>query len=82
LRYKHVFDLRGKKPGGRDYFWHLPGIPSAKQVNQEGISIGEMNAFLLKKVDELTLHMIELNKENKELRTLINQIAKDKPKNQ
>lgn len=41
---------------------HLPDIPSEKQVKEEGISVGEMNAKLLQKIEELTLYVIELNK--------------------
>lgn len=43
---------------------HLPGVPSAKQVEEKGLNIGEMNALLLKKIEELTLHVIDLKKEN------------------
>ncbi len=41
---------------------HLPGIPSAAQVATEGISIGEMQAKLLAKIEELTLHQITQEK--------------------
>lgn len=40
---------------------HLPDIPSAKQVEQDGINLGEMNMLLLKKIEELTLYIFELN---------------------
>jgi hypothetical protein len=43
---------------------HLPGIPSAKEVVKEGIDLADMNAKLLAKVEELTLHMIEMKKNN------------------
>lgn len=42
---------------------HLPEIPSAIQVKEEGIALGEMNARLLKKIEELTLHLIRQEKE-------------------
>ncbi|MNU07544.1 hypothetical protein D3C72_2531870 [compost metagenome] len=42
---------------------HLPGIPSAEEVKANGIDLGEMNAKLLEKVEELTLHLIEKDKE-------------------
>ncbi len=45
---------------------HLPEIPTTEEVEQNGISVGEMNAKLLQKIEELTLYIIELNKENKE----------------
>ena len=44
---------------------HLPEIPSAAEVTSEGISLGEMNAKLLKKIEELTLHVIQLDKKLK-----------------
>lgn len=43
---------------------HLPQVPSAKTVAKEGIKVGEMNATLLRKIEELTLYMIEQNKVN------------------
>jgi len=43
---------------------HLPEIPSAKEVEANGVALGEMQAKLLQKVEELTLYMIELKKEN------------------
>ncbi len=43
---------------------HLPGIPSASEVKANGIDLGEMNAKLLQKVEELTLYLIEMKKEN------------------
>lgn len=42
---------------------HLPGVPSAKEIQEKGISVGEMNAILLKKIEELTIEMISLKKE-------------------
>lgn len=43
---------------------HLPDIPSAKEVETNGLDLGEMNAKLLQKVEELSLYIIELNKRN------------------
>ncbi len=42
---------------------HLPDVPSATEVKENGINVGESNAMLLKKIEELTLYMIELKKE-------------------
>lgn len=50
---------------------HLPGIPSAEQVSQDGVNISEMQAMLLQKIEELTLHVIELKKENESLKSII-----------
>ncbi len=41
---------------------HLPDMPSAKEVETKGVELGEMNKLLLKKVEELTLYLIEQNK--------------------
>lgn len=50
---------------------HLPEVPNAQTVEENGIGVGEMNAILLKKIEELTLYVIELKKENVELREMI-----------
>ncbi len=42
---------------------HLQNIPSAKEVEKEGIQLGEMNAKLLEKIEELTLYLIQQEKE-------------------
>lgn len=47
---------------------HLPDIPSEAEVIKNGISLGEMDAKLLQKVEELTLYLLEINKEVKELK--------------
>ncbi len=39
---------------------HLPEIPSAKEMEANGVELGEMNMKLLKKIEELTLYQIEL----------------------
>ena len=41
---------------------HLPDMPSAREVEINGIALGEMNKLLLKKVEELTLHLINESK--------------------
>ncbi|WP_194150830.1 hypothetical protein [Flavobacterium pectinovorum] len=43
---------------------HLENIPSEKEVLKNGINLGEMNAKLLQKIEELTLYMIEMKKVN------------------
>ncbi|QEC79315.1 hypothetical protein [Mucilaginibacter ginsenosidivorax] len=42
---------------------HLPEIPSEQEVAKNGINLGEMNKLLLKKVEELTLYLIEKDNE-------------------
>ena len=46
---------------------HLPAIPSAVEVEQNGIDVAVMNAKLLQSLEELTLHVIELGKQNQQL---------------
>ncbi len=46
---------------------HLPEVPSAEQVKQEGINLSDNQAILLKKIEELTLYVIEQNKKIEEL---------------
>ena len=52
---------------------HLPDVPSAQEVEENGVSLGEMDAILLRKIEELTLYMIDLKKENEALKAIINQ---------
>jgi len=47
---------------------HLPGIPSAEEVKANGVDLGEMNAKLLRKIEELTLHLIKIEKELNDLK--------------
>lgn len=47
---------------------HLPDVPSAKEVEKNGQDLGEMNRVLLQKVEELTLYLIEMKKENDDLK--------------
>ncbi len=56
---------------------HLPEIPSEAEVTENGVSLGEMNAKLLQKIEELTLYLIEQDKENKEQRELIEELQKE-----
>ncbi|MEQ9310674.1 MAG: hypothetical protein RLN90_14555 [Balneolaceae bacterium] len=46
---------------------HLPEIPSQAEVTENGINLGEMDAKLLQKIEELTLYLIEQNKKIEEL---------------
>jgi hypothetical protein len=49
---------------------HLIDIPSAKEVEKNGIFLGEMNSKLLQKIEELTLYTIAQEKKIKELESL------------
>ena len=48
---------------------HLPNIPSAKEVMENGIDLGEMQSKLLMKIEELTLYILDLQKQIDELKT-------------
>ncbi|KXX71263.1 hypothetical protein [Flammeovirga sp. SJP92] len=41
---------------------HLPDVPSAKEVEENGVNVGETEAMLLRKIEELTLYTIEQEK--------------------
>ena len=47
---------------------HLPDVPTETEVKQGGVDLGQMNALLLQKVEELTLYIIDLQKQIDELK--------------
>ncbi|MBN1131251.1 MAG: hypothetical protein JXA71_19835 [Chitinispirillaceae bacterium] len=51
---------------------HLEGIPSEKEVMTSGVPMGEMQAKLLRKIEETTLYLIEMKKENEQLKARLN----------
>lgn len=51
---------------------HLPNVPSANELVNEGIDLGKMQATQMEKIEELTLYIIEMKKE---IETLKNQNA-------
>ncbi|MBA4260119.1 MAG: hypothetical protein C0446_13225 [Chitinophaga sp.] len=57
-------------------YQHLPDVPSTKEVQSKGINVGETQALLLKKIEELTLYVIELKKENLTQQQEINDLKK------
>lgn len=50
---------------------HLPDVPSAKEVDDDGLNLGDNQAILLKKIEELTLYAIEQNKRIENLERMI-----------
>jgi hypothetical protein len=57
---------------------HLPGVPSADEVEKNGgVELGKLNTKLLEKVEELTLYMIEMKKENEKIKKENAQIKKE-----
>ena len=53
---------------------HLPDVPTQDEISKNGIDVYEMNAVLLKKVEELTLYVIEQQKQIVELENEIKNI--------
>lgn len=47
---------------------HLKDVPSENEVKENGIGVAEMDGILLKKIEELTLYMIQMQKENEQLK--------------
>ncbi len=57
---------------------HLPGVPSAEELQKTGIVVATMYAILLEKIEELTLYVIGIQKENESLRKEVEAIKKAK----
>jgi hypothetical protein len=47
---------------------HLPEVPTAADIAKDGMSLNGMSEILLKKVEELTLHLIEMKKDSEAIR--------------
>jgi len=56
---------------------HLPGIPSAAEVARQGISVGDMQARLLAKIEELTLHVIDQEKRQERLAQTVEHLQQE-----
>ena len=56
---------------------HLPEVPSEEEVLKDGINLGDMEATLLKKIEELTLYVIDQNKRLKEQDERLNKQAEE-----
>jgi hypothetical protein len=57
-------------------YGHLPEVPDAAEVQKNGVLLGEMNKILLKKIEELTLIIIEKDKQLSSQQEQINEIKK------
>ena len=55
---------------------HLPEVPSAREMEEDGFELAQMNMLLLKKIEELTLHLIDQNKRLEEQNEELNQLKK------
>lgn len=50
---------------------HLPNVPSAKEITEKGLPLGEMSKIQQEKIEELTLYLIQQNKEIEELKAQV-----------
>ncbi len=57
---------------------HLPGIPSASEMQENGVQMGELNMILLQKIEELTLYLIEKEETIQKLVKRIEILEKDR----
>jgi hypothetical protein len=57
---------------------HLPNVPSADEILKNGNTLGETDAILLQKIEELTLYLINLEKKNKEITKEIDELKSKK----
>jgi len=56
---------------------HLPEIPTEDEVMKNGVKVGEIQSLLLMKIEELTLYVIELKKENEVMKEQIIDLKND-----
>jgi len=57
-----------------DEHGHLPEIPSAAEIQANGAKLGEMQAKLLQKIEELTLYLMEQNKQMEALKAALQDV--------
>jgi hypothetical protein len=57
---------------------HLPGIPAAKEVEEKGLAVADMLTKQMQKIEELTLYLIQLKNENRELKERITALEEEK----
>lgn len=58
---------------------HLPEVPTSAEVEKDGVSVNDMIKVLIKKQEEMTLYMIEMKKENAELRSKLERLVLPTP---
>jgi len=56
---------------------HLPEMPTEQQIIKDGLNLGEMNKLLVKKVEELTLYLIEQQKVNQLQQKELDELKKE-----
>lgn len=57
-------------------YHRLPGMPSAADIESNGMDVGKMQGKIVEKVEEATLYILQLNKENQQLKQQLDQLAK------
>ena len=76
--FEHDYSLMGLREL-ENYFTinhHLPEIPSAEEIKESGIPIGEMQKLQMVKIEEIILYLVQLKKENESMRAEINNLKK------
>ncbi len=53
---------------------HLPDVPSAETVQSQGLSVGESQAIMMQKIEEMTLYIIQQEADKTEQQALIDQL--------
>lgn len=77
----YVFDAGYKLPTLAEVEKHiniyhrLPGMPSAAEVESNGMEVGKMQGKVVEKVEEATLYILQLNKENQQLKQQLNDLT-------
>ena len=54
---------------------HLPNVPSAETIEQDGILVGDMQKRMMEKIEELTLYVLDLNEINKKQQAEIDELT-------
>jgi hypothetical protein len=57
---------------------HLPEVPTTQEVQEKGVDVGDTQVILLKKVEELTLYLIQQNKQIEQLKKELTELKKKK----
>jgi hypothetical protein len=57
---------------------HLPGVPSAGEIRQKGLNLGDAQKIMMAKIEELTLYLLELKKQNEQMAKEIEKLKKQK----
>lgn len=56
----------------------LPGVPAAAEIEKDGLEVGEMQKTMMEKIEQLTLHLIRLDEENRQLKEELEKLKASK----